>query len=113
MTKNQLLQYRDMKLESIHLERRLRDIERMNRDCDREYILILKGVYQEKLQALLEAQLKIEKTIEALDPIERELMRARYIDGKEWVDIVGEVIPYEWTQTHRIHSRALAKIKDL
>ena len=24
-----------------------------------------------------------------------------------------EIIHYEWTQTHRIHARALAKIKDI
>lgn len=30
----------------------------------------------------------------------------------EWLD-VAETIHYEWTQTHRIHARALAKIKNL
>ena len=39
-------------------------------------------------------------------------MRLRYIDGAEWMD-VAETIHYEWTQTHRIHAKALAKIKDL
>ena len=48
----------------------------------------------------------------ALDPTERTLMRLRYIDGAEWID-VAEGIHYEWTQTHRIHARALNKIKDL
>ena len=69
-------------------------------------------MYHEKLQALLECQLKIEKAIESLNSTERELMRLRYIDGAEWLD-VAETIHYEWTQTHRIHARALAKIRDL
>jgi hypothetical protein len=50
--------------------------------------------------------------LEGLTPVERELMRLRYIDGAEWLD-VAETIHYEWSQTHRIHARALAKIKNL
>ena len=57
-------------------------------------------------------QIKIEKVIETLEPTERTLMRLRYIDGAEWIE-VAEAIHYEWTQTHRIHAKALAKIKDL
>ena len=64
-----------------------------------------------KLADLIEGQLRIEKAIESLEPIERELLRLRYIDGAEWIDVAAE-IHYEWTQTHRIHARALAKIRD-
>lgn len=112
MTKEQLRQYRSMKIEICQLERRIAELERLNRGCDREFILILQNVYKEKLEALIVGQLKIEKAIESLDPIERELMRLRYIDGAEWTDISG-IIHYEWAQTHRTHARALDKIKDL
>jgi DNA-directed RNA polymerase specialized sigma24 family protein len=69
-------------------------------------------LYRERLKELVDGQLKIEKAIEGLNPTERELMRLRYIDGAEWVDVAA-AIHYEWTQTHRIHAKALAKIKNL
>ena len=56
--------------------------------------------------------MKIEKALETLTPIERELMRLRYIDGADWTEVAA-TIHYEWSQTHRIHARALAKIKNL
>lgn len=69
-------------------------------------------LYRAQLKELVDCQLKIEKAIEGLNPTERELMRLRYIDGAEWVDVAA-AIHYEWTQTHRIHAKALAKIKNL
>ena len=69
-------------------------------------------LYREKLQELVAAQLKIEEIISCLNPTERELMRLRYIDGKDWTEVAA-TIHYEWTQTHRIHARALSKIKNL
>ena len=72
----------------------------------------LQELYRQKLADLIEGQLRIERAIESLTPTERELMRLRYIDGAEWLDVAAK-IHYEWTQTHRIHARALAKIRDL
>jgi DNA-directed RNA polymerase specialized sigma subunit len=69
-------------------------------------------LYREKLRELIDGQLKIEKAIADLNPTERELMRLRYIDGAEWND-VADTIHYEWAQTHRVHAKALAKIKNL
>ena len=113
MTKDELRQYRSMKIEICQLQRRIVELEQLGHDYDRELIQPLRDLYQTKLQELIIGQLRIEKAIESLDTVERELMRARYIDGKEWTDIVGDAIPYEWTQTHRIHARALNKIKNL
>lgn len=112
MTKEQLRQYRSIKIEVSQIERRIEELERMGHRTDREIILPLQDLYRDKLQALIIAQLKIEKAIEGLNPTERELMRLRYIDGAEWVDVAA-AIHYEWTQTHRIHAKALAKIKNL
>jgi hypothetical protein len=39
-------------------------------------------------------------------------MRLRYIDGADWTEVAA-TIHYEWTQTHRIHAKSLAKIKNL
>lgn len=110
MTKEQLRQYRSIKIETSQIERRIEELE--NRETDLDITQPLRDLYREKLGTLIEGQLKIEKAIEDLNPIERELMRLRYIDGAEWLDIC-EKIHYEWAQTHRTHARALAKIKNL
>ena len=61
------------------------------------------------LQSLKEKQ-AIENAIDSLnDPMERTLMRLRYLEALEWVDICLE-INYERTQTHRIHKKTLDKI---
>lgn len=109
MTKEQLRQYRSIKIEASQIERRIEELEEIEHP---DITQPLRDLYREKLTALIEGQLKIEKAIEELNPTERELMRLRYIDGAEWVD-VAETIHYEWTQTHRIHARALRKIEKL
>ena len=110
MTKDELRQYRSIKIEICQIERRVREME--ERTDDIGVRKALGSFYRQKIAELMECQLKIEKAIESLEPIERELIRLRYIDGLEWLE-VAEVIHYEWTQTHRIHARALAKLKDL
>ena len=110
MTKDELRQYRGIQIEICQIERKIKALE--GRTDDIGVTDALRNLYHEKLKALLECQIKIEKVIESLDPTERTLMRMRYIDGAEWIE-VAEAIHYEWTQTHRIHAKALAKIKDL
>lgn len=56
-------------------------------------------------------QLAIEQAIASLESVERDLMRCHYIDGLKW-DEVCRCINYGWTQTHRIHARALQKLKE-
>ena len=112
MTKEQLRQYRSIKIEASQIERRIAELERMGRGYDRELIQPLQDLYRDKLAELIEGQLRIEKAIESLTPTERELMRLRYIDGADWTEVAA-TIHYEWTQTHRIHAKALAKIKNL
>ena len=109
MTKEQLRQYRSIKIETSQIERRIAELE----GCG-HYDLTdsLRTLYRQKLEELVEGQLRIEKAIEDLNPTERELIRLRYIDGADWND-VAETIHYEWAQTHRVHARALAKIKNL
>lgn len=111
MTKEQLRQYRSMKIEICQLEERIA-VMRMTHQYKEDIIFPLVTLYREKLQNLVEGQLRIEKAIESLNPTERELMRLRYIDGKDWTEVCA-TIHYEWTQTHRIHARALNKIKSL
>ena len=110
MTKEQLRQYRSIKIEICQIERRILELERFGHN--QEITQPLKDLYCKKLADLIECQLRIEKAIEGLDPTERELMRLRYIDGAEWIE-VAETIHYEWTQTHRIHARALKKLQSI
>lgn len=109
MTKEQLRQYQSIKAEISQIERRIEELKGLG--CE-DITQPLRDIYQEKLANLIESQLKIEKAIESLNSTERELMRLRYIDGADWTEVAA-TIHYEWTQTHRIHARALAKIKNL
>ena len=97
-------------MEICQIERRILDLERYGNDLDITHPLM--ELYRQKLADLIEGQLRIERVIEGLEPTERELIRLRYIDGAEWLEVAAE-IHYEWTHTNRIHARALAKIKDL
>ena len=110
MTKEQLRQYRSIKIETSQIERRITELERLGHDDD--ITQPLRNLYREKLADLVEGQIRIEKAIEELTPTERELIRLRYIDGVDWTEVAA-TINYEWAQTHRVHSRALAKIKNL
>lgn len=110
MTKEQLRQYRSIQREICQLEERIIRLEMMGHNDD--ITQPLRELYREKLKTLIDGQLKIEKAIESLNPTERELMRLRYIDGADWTEVAA-TIHYEWTQTHRIHSRALSKIQNL
>lgn len=109
MTKEQLRQYQSIKAEISQIERRIEELKELGYE---DITQPLRDIYQEKLANLIESQLKIEKAIESLNSTERELMRLRYIDGTDWTEVAA-TIHYEWTQTHRIHARALAKIKNL
>lgn len=110
MTKEQLRQYRSIKIEICQIERRLIEIEMFGHEQD--ILQPLHDLYREKLADLIEGQLRIEKALESLNPTERELIRLRYIDGADWTEVAA-TINYEWAQTHRVHARALAKIKNL
>lgn len=68
--------------------------------------------YQQKVERLLIQQKKIEEAIESLPANERILMRYRYIDGLDWIDVAANM-NYSWRQTHRIHGRALKLIENL
>ena len=66
--------------------------------------------YVLKVEERLIQQEKIEKAIENLPVVERRLMRYRYIDCLDWVNVAAN-LNYSWKQTHRIHSRALNRLK--
>ena len=68
--------------------------------------ITLQERYRAQLQRLAAAQTAIETLIESLEPLTRQLMRYRYIDGLRWEEVCG-AIGYSWRQTHNIHAKAL------
>lgn len=104
MTKEQLRDYQAIKKE-------LAQLRTMSRRVDLLDTADLVGLYEQKQAALTADILRIEEAIEGLQPVERLLMRLRYIEGRPWQTICQR-IGYSWQQTHRIHARALIKIQD-
>lgn len=65
--------------------------------------------YHAKTAELHKAQLEIENMIDGLDPRERTLVRAKYIEGHTWEEVCV-IMAYSWRQVHRIHARVLDKL---
>lgn len=91
----------DMNVQTSHNNNSIEDLIIKIEECIEEY--------SKKEIELYNKQLEIEKCINDLDPIERIVMRMRYMEGKKWEEIAYK-IHYEWRQTHYIHKKALKKI---
>lgn len=132
MTKAQLKTYRAIKKERDDIKRRREELEDvmygprsqridgmprggsgagdiLEERIDRKDELL--AMYQAKEEELDDALLVIERAIEKLDPTQRTLVRLHYIDGLTWEQVAVE-IDYSWSQTHRIHSAALKRLKE-
>lgn len=66
--------------------------------------------YRGKLDELAAEQLAIERAINSLPYREQTLLRYYYIDGLTWEEVCVR-IDYSWRQTHRLHSKALERLK--
>lgn len=129
MDKTQLRKYRAIRKEIQQLEDRLLEVEteaqRMSRSLKHDpvscsgptdklgdqvakMVEIQDAINDKIIEAYKEAQ-SIETVISQLEPIERTLMRARYIEGKSWEEVCVE-LNYSWRQTHYIHSNSLKKM---
>ena len=132
MTKAQLKAYREIKKERDDIKRRREELEDvmygprsqridgmprggagagdvLEERIDRKDELL--AMYQAKEEELDDALFAIELAIEKLDPTQRTLVRLHYIDGLTWEQVAVE-IDYSWSQTHRIHSAALKRLKE-
>ena len=73
-------------------------------------IVDLEAEINADLDELINLKKDIENKINQLDsPRERLLLKYRYIDGKQWSEIVIDM-GYAWAQVHRIHRRAIEKM---
>lgn len=77
-----------------------------------EQHIALEEKYHALLEALAAAQLHVEEMIESLDPVERKLLRHRYVEGLSW-EGVCVAMSYSWRQTHNIHARALDRLVEM
>lgn len=105
MTKEQLQEYRSIKKE-------LAALEVLGHKIERHGSPELLKQYEKQRTKLSDELLAIENALETLTSTERTLMRLRYIEGLSWQAICGRIC-YSWQQTHRIHARALKKIRGL
>lgn len=132
MTKAELRAYKDLRKERDQLAKMLGDIEAVmygpravrldgmprggsggsggpTAELATRHIEIEKR-YLEKVAELTQLLDAIEKAIEVLDPRERTLIRLHYIEGLVWEEVCIEM-SYAWRQVHRIHAKALEKLK--
>ena len=70
----------------------------------------LRKLYERKVRDIDAECAEIEKAIERLEPIERRLIRYRYIDCLTWEKICVK-IGYSWANTHRLHKLILRKLE--
>lgn len=131
MTKNDLIQYRELSLEIKQLSEKIESLYTSIKYPKPKIItdmpisnsgLVVSNIeetiakidelridYQTKLNSLLDSQKKVEEMIDKLPVKERCLMRYRYIDGFSWIKIC-ELMNYSYRTVHRIHKNALNMI---
>lgn len=131
MTKERLRKYRDLVKEQARIRRKIETLEstlyspkaqkltgmpaspsgcNSMEDLAAKHIELL-AHYKEKEAELAAEQLAIEQAISSLDYRERTIMGLYYIDGLSWEEVCARM-KYSWRQTHRIHSKALGRLRE-
>jgi hypothetical protein len=136
MTKNDFANYRALVLEVRQLRSLLAELEAakfsvpggdfsgMPRDTPSQgsavenkvvrYLDTL-ALYQRKVADKTAQLIAIEAALDSLDsPVERMVMRLRYIEGRSWASVCCELEPlgYSERQVYRLHGFALMKLKE-
>lgn len=131
MTKEQLKEYRSIKLERDRLADMIKDLEAvlysprsqrldgmprggsapgsMVEDAVIKHTELLDR-YEQKVLELSKALVEIEEAIEVLEPRERTLIRLHYAEGLTWEEVCV-AMNYSWRQVHRIHAKALETLR--
>ena len=117
MIKDRLKDYRVVSQECTQLENRIKGLETMIRHGSPNQFHRLEGRDQElveelngKLELLLAGQKELERILDGLEPVERLVLRAYYIEGSKF-DAVCKSVQYEAAQIYRIKKRALDKLE--
>ena len=130
MTKEELKQYRNIKLEIKSIEDEINELRNQIQsvravnlsdmpkggsqadftDIIAEIDELTRALHIKMSQSLV-IQERIENVIDKLDnPIERALLRYRYILGYTWEEVCV-AMNYSWKQIHRLHSKSLMNLK--
>ena len=131
MTKKELQRHRKLRIELQNIEYQIVDVDakikkstaqygkttRGGKPSDKEDTIIklieLKKRYEIQGGKIISEQMEIENELEKLsDPVEKAVLRYRYIDNMDWED-VSIMIKYERAQTFRIHTRAIRNLQKI
>lgn len=131
MTKKDLQKFRKLQIELESIENQVAALDakiqkatpsysvslRGGKSADKEDRIIklieLKKDYEIKGGKIISEQIEIEKGIDKLsDPVEKAVLRYRYIDNMDWEDI-QIMIGYERSQTYRIHDSAIKNLQKI
>lgn len=124
MDKSKLKQYRILRKEIEQLEAekadyyhipatKITDMPKAHKQKDLSDItpnlLFLQAKIDKKIKEYTVLRAEIEDSITCLQPVERVLMRLRYIDGKDW-DEIAVALHYSYRHTVRLHGIILQKM---
>lgn len=130
MGKEELMQYKTIKVEIKQLKERIKELEERKTSIKSQVItdmptgngegtgilsliVMIEDAETELIQKekqLIATMNKIEHTIDNVEnSLDRCILRARYIECKAWEQICVE-LNYSWRQIHRLHSNILKKI---
>ncbi len=130
MGKEELMQYKTIKVEIKQLKERIKELEERKTSIKSQVItdmpasngegtdilsliVMIEDAETELIQKekqLIATMNKIEHTIDNVEnSLDRCILRARYIECKAWEQICAE-LNYSWRQIHRLHSNILKKI---
>ncbi len=130
MGKEELMQYKTIKIEIKQIKERIEYLEERKTSIKSQVItdmptgngegtdilsliVMIEDAETELIQKekqLIATMNKIEHTIDNVEnSLDRCILRARYIECKAWEQICVE-LNYSWRQIHRLHSNILKKI---
>lgn len=131
MTKKDLQRFRKLQIELESIDEQIKRLDakikkatasfdispRGGKSVDKEDRIIkmirLKEDYEIRGGKIIAEQMEIEKGLDNLsDPVEKAVLRYRYIDNMDWEDI-QIMIGYERAQTYRIHDRAIKNLQKI
>lgn len=131
MTRKDLQDFRKLIIERASLQNQIKELDTQIQHITPSYgaqprggksadnadkilkLVELKKDYEYKDNNIADRQIKIEAVINQLaDPVERAVLRFRYISNMSWTDI-QIAINYERAQTFRVHTKAIKNFEKI
>lgn len=131
MTRKDLQDFRKLIIERASLQNQIKELDAQIQHITPSYgaqprggksadnadkilkLVELKKDYECKDNNIADRQIKIEAVINQLaDPVERAVLRLRYISNMSWTDI-QIAVNYERAQTFRVHTKAIKNFEKI